>query len=343
MLRWREGSDMSAYIVSERTMVRVVNAIATAEERKGLDVFTDSAVALAKAVLAGDAAAAVPLADEVSEYTRDPNAGLTKLGRELYRMNQAAVIARYGDRPDDDYQAIPEFRFTPGLLEGNGDGWRVTDGESAAVSAVAELVYQCSEGDVPTWPLYQRLAEAEQQLREEWKAGAAERAKAKAAADNERQATERANLPAAHPHLLTRAMRPNWSAHRLAAENIRRELKRRFPGVKFSVTSESYAGGNSVDVRWTDGPTAKEVEAVANRHAAGSFDGMTDLYEYDRDNVFGEVFGATKYVHCEREWTLAAVRKANGDESIPENWAAAHDYDRAVRIRRKWAETSFPA
>jgi hypothetical protein len=334
---------MSAYIVSERTMARVVWAIATEKERAGLDVFTDSAVALAKAVLAGDADAAIPLADEVSEYTRDPNAGLTKLGRELFRMNQAAVIARYGDRPDDDYQGIPEFRFTPGLLEGDGDGWRVGEGESAAVSAVAELVYQCSEGDVPTWPLYQRLVEAEKRLRKEWEAGAADRARAKAEVGAARRAAERANLPAAHPHLLARAARPDWSAHRLAAENIRRELRRRFPGVKFSVTSESYAGGNSADVRWTDGPTAKEVEAVANRHAAGSFDGMTDLYEYDRDNVFGEVFGATKYVHCEREWTLAAVRKANGDESIPENWAAAHDYDRAVRIRRKWAETSFPA
>jgi hypothetical protein len=112
--------------------------------------------------------------------------------------------------------------------------------------------------------------------------------------------------------------------------------------VKFSVTSESYAGGNSVDVRWTDGPTAKDVEAVADRHAAGSFDGMTDLYEYDRDNTFADVFGSAKYVHCHRDWTLAAVREANGDETIPEDWAAAHAHDPTVRLRRKWAETSFP-
>jgi hypothetical protein len=32
---------MSAYIVSERTMARVVNAIASDRERAGLDVFTD--------------------------------------------------------------------------------------------------------------------------------------------------------------------------------------------------------------------------------------------------------------------------------------------------------------
>jgi hypothetical protein len=165
---------MSAYIVSEATMARVVWAIATDRERAGLDVFTDSAVALAKAVLEGDASAAVALADEVQEYTRDPNGGLTKLGRKLYRMNQAAVVARYGDRPGNDYQAVPEFRFTPGLLDGDGDGdgWRVAEGESAAVSAVAELVYPCSEGDVPTWPLFQRLVEAEQRLRREWEAGA---------------------------------------------------------------------------------------------------------------------------------------------------------------------------
>jgi hypothetical protein len=334
---------MSAYIVSEETMARVVWAVAAAEERAGLDVFTDSAVALAKAVLAGDASAAIPLADEVSEYTRDPNAGLTRLGRELYRMNQAAIIARYGDRPDDDYHAIPEFRFSPELLAGK-DGWSAGDDESPAITAVCELIYQCSEGDVPTaWPLYQRLVDAAAKLRAEWDAGAAERAKAKNAADATRRAAEREGLPTAHPHLLTKAMRPKWSNYRLAAENIRRELKRRFPGVKFSVTSKSYSMGNSIAVRWTDGPTAGEVEAVVNRHAAGSFNGMEDLYEYDRDNTFGDVFGTAKYVHCERDWTLAAVRKANGDESIPENWAAAHDHDRAVRIRRKWAETSFPA
>lgn len=335
---------MSAYIVSEATMARVVGAIATPEEREGGGVFTASAVALAKAVLAGDVGAALALADEVVEHgaAPDPYAGLTKLGRDLYAMNQAAVIARYGDRPDDDYQAVPAFRFTPGLAEAGGGrrGW-AAGGECPALTAVAELVYQCGEGDVPTWPLFERLLRAETRLRAEWEAGAADRAKAAAEAEAARRAAERPALLAENPHLLTKADRPTWGGYRLAAENIRRELKRRFPKVKFKVTSDSYSGGNSVDVRWTDGPTAKDVEAVADRHKGGSFNGMEDIYEYDRGNVFGDLFGTAKYVFCQRESTVAAVRAANPGEEIPEDWQQDNDSSRVYWIRKKWAETAF--
>lgn len=335
---------MSAYIVNEVTMAKVVDAIATADERQGVAIFTESATALARAVLAGDPTAAVALADEVAEFARgasDPNGGLTRLGRELYAMNQAAIIARNGDRPDDDYQAVPDFRFTPELLGQDGDGWRVDAAESPAVVAVRELIYKCSEGDVPSLPLYRRLVADLARLEVEWRAGAATRkAKADATATVRRDA-ERSRLLTENRHLVTKDDRPEWASRRLAAENIRRELKKRFPKVKFKVTSESFSMGNSVDVKWTDGPTAKEVEAITNRHTAGTFDGMTDCYEYDRDNVFGDLFGTAKYVHCQREWTLSAVRRANGDESIPETWAQDHDSSRVYWVHKAWSEMSF--
>jgi hypothetical protein len=334
---------MSAYIVSGETMARVVDAVATAEERTGRALFSADAEAMARAVLAGDVEAACALADEITEHAAapaDPHAGLTRLGRELYRMNRAAVVARYGDRPDDDYQAVPKFVFAPELLAGETRGWAADDDGPASV-AVGELIYQCSEGDVPERPLYRRLVEAKARLGREWKAGAAERARK---AGNERHARRLADLdrlPAEHPHLVTAAARPKWNGYRLAAENIRRELKLRFPGVKFKVTSDSFSMGNSVDVHWTDGPTTKEVEAVADRHAAGSFDGMTDSYEYDRDNTFGELFGRAKYVHCSRDWTIEAVRRANADETIPENWAQGNDSSRVHWTRKAWSEMSF--
>ena len=58
---------------------------------------------------------------------------------------------------------------------------------------------------------------------------------------------------------------------------IRRTLKPRFPGVKFSVRSHSYAGGSSINVHWDDGPRAKDVDAVLAGFEGKGFDGMIDL------------------------------------------------------------------
>jgi hypothetical protein len=61
------------------------------------------------------------------------------------------------------------------------------------------------------------------------------------------------------------------------ARLIRAALKSAFPGVKFSVRSEKYSGGCSVDVSWIDGPTVKEVDAVAGMFEGKRFDGMIDM------------------------------------------------------------------
>ena len=60
------------------------------------------------------------------------------------------------------------------------------------------------------------------------------------------------------------------------AKLVRRSLKEAFPGVKFSVRSKSYAGGSSIRVKWTDGPSEPAVKAVVERFEGGYFDGMTD-------------------------------------------------------------------
>lgn len=60
------------------------------------------------------------------------------------------------------------------------------------------------------------------------------------------------------------------------AKWLRPFLKREFPGVKFSVRIERYAGGSSIDVFWTDGPTVDRVEKVTGGFRGGRFEGMTD-------------------------------------------------------------------
>lgn len=61
------------------------------------------------------------------------------------------------------------------------------------------------------------------------------------------------------------------------ARLLRAALKPAFPGVKFSVRSDVYSGGASIDVGWTDGPTQHEVRRVSDRYAGGGFDGMIDM------------------------------------------------------------------
>lgn len=77
------------------------------------------------------------------------------------------------------------------------------------------------------------------------------------------------------------------STHAAAAQAIRQDLKKAFPGVKFRVRSSSFSMGNSVDVDWTDGPTRSEVDRIIGRYQYGHFDGMQDLYEYSnrRDDL----------------------------------------------------------
>lgn len=93
------------------------------------------------------------------------------------------------------------------------------------------------------------------------------------------------------------ALSDNTGRSDQAPKNIRKDLKKHFPGVKFSVrTSRS----SSVTVSWTDGPTDAQVQAVVNRYKAGNFDSMADCYEYQR-SPFGDVFGSVEYVSTRRD------------------------------------------
>lgn len=81
-----------------------------------------------------------------------------------------------------------------------------------------------------------------------------------------------------------------------AAKNLRKDLKKHFPGVKFSVRADY----SSINVKWVDGPTRAMVEAIANRYQSGSFNGMEDIYEFSH-SPFTTLFGGAQYVFCYRD------------------------------------------
>lgn len=94
-----------------------------------------------------------------------------------------------------------------------------------------------------------------------------------------------------------------------AAKNIRIELKAAFPGVKFSVRTESFSMGDAIRVSWTDGPTTAMVDAIVDKYQAGSFNGMEDIYEYSR-SAWTDAFGDAKYVSTSRERSDKATASA---------------------------------
>ena len=90
------------------------------------------------------------------------------------------------------------------------------------------------------------------------------------------------------------------------AKAIRAHLKREFPEVKFSVTSDNYSGGNSVNIHYTDGPITDLVNHITKQYQYGSFDGMTDCYDHHDISPALNCPGA-KYISCSRDQSTARI------------------------------------
>lgn len=185
-----------------------------------------------------------------------------------------------------------------GVMGGNAYFDIVFVGDRAHTSSVPESIVH---GSVQ-WAVLDGIAGADEITTA---LAAAEARRVALEAESERKSTERAarraELPKQFRFLETIAQQKGngartKSSHALGSANLKAQLARAFPGVKFSVKSESYSGGDAIRVHWDCGPTIKEVEAISGQYQEGSFDGMTDCYNYDRDNVWTDVFGGAKYV-----------------------------------------------
>jgi hypothetical protein len=97
----------------------------------------------------------------------------------------------------------------------------------------------------------------------------------------------------------------NHGGGKLVATNLRIELKKAFPGVKFSIRSDY----NSVRIAWTDGPTTDHVKAITGKYEGGHFDGMDDSYHHSR-SPFTSVFGSAKYIFENRSYSVATMTTA---------------------------------
>lgn len=92
------------------------------------------------------------------------------------------------------------------------------------------------------------------------------------------------------------------------AKLIRLELKAAFPAVKFSVRSTS-----SINIRYTDGPTPKRVEAIVAKFEGKSFNGMDDSTHYKPPFFYnGEWVSTYCYIFVNRELSHPFVARVAG-------------------------------
>ena len=115
-----------------------------------------------------------------------------------------------------------------------------------------------------------------------------------------------------------------------AAKNIRLVLKKKFPGVKFKVTSNY----SRCSVKWTDGPTDAAVCEALAPFDIGASDSQSD-YFYTVATRFSETYGGVQYLFTSRELGAATIQASIaaifGDSGpTPEEWKAG----------RAWSQVS---
>lgn len=89
-----------------------------------------------------------------------------------------------------------------------------------------------------------------------------------------------------------------WIEPKEVAALVRKRLKARFPGQKFSVRSSKFAGGSSVDVSYTGGPAQCLVDEEISDYQFARFDSMTD-YGYSCELWLNASTGETRMAQVE--------------------------------------------
>lgn len=125
-----------------------------------------------------------------------------------------------------------------------------------------------------------------------------------------------------------------------AAHTIKAELKKEFPGIKFSVSSDTYSMGNSVRISWTDGPTTSQVEKICDKYQYGHFNGMEDIYEFSNNRAD---IPQAKYVQYSRHQSeeIAALQTVL-TETLGEGFGDSYHYRPEMILYRIFQKQSFP-
>lgn len=116
--------------------------------------------------------------------------------------------------------------------------------------------------------------------------------------------------------------------HKTAGANIRTELKREFPRIKFVVRYSSFSGGDEYSISWEDGPTIAQVDAIVRKYGDMHPDTMSMGDYWDCvPSVFNDLFGSVGYVMTHRSLSDDAKERTMHEHKC--------DVDEARRILHK--------
>lgn len=197
-----------------------------------------------------------------------------RLGLRMFVFNMWGVNARYGENSAQDFRPL-DYCFKSS---------ETIPTAKEALDCIGEWSYQCAEGHNPDKAFYKLMITAEKMMHDIAKNEAYQQA---------------INKPQARRIDIVDV-----------AKLVRAKLKATYPTVKFSVKSERYAGGSSIDVSWVDGPTTKETEALIGMYHGATFDGMIDLKSHHdtTDPDTGElVHYGNDYIFCHRSYSKDAL------------------------------------
>lgn len=110
--------------------------------------------------------------------------------------------------------------------------------------------------------------------------------------------------------------------HKAVGENIRTELRRNWPSVKFSVRYKSFSGGDEYLISWTDGPTTKQVDRIVDKYGDMHPDtySMGDYWDCV-PSIFNELFGSVGYISTSRDKSDKAIKQLMAEHNIAEDEA----------------------
>ncbi len=94
------------------------------------------------------------------------------------------------------------------------------------------------------------------------------------------------------------------------ARMIRKTLKIEFPSQKFYVRTSKYSMGASVNIKWQDGPTTKQVDDIVKFYEGSHFDGMIDLKTnvYHTTEAGEQIHYMSDHVFTDRKLSADHVR-----------------------------------
>jgi hypothetical protein len=240
--------------------------------------------------------------------------------RQINAVNKALSAIRWNGKTVEEIHGVhgqPETErrmrhipmVTGGMSEfaakawdalGEQFNWTITKDNAKTVTACAEALIP----EINKHPIISDLRKTadvvaeEDRKHAEFKAASEIKANERAAEVQKIVAELRAKYPWANS--IPTTLSP-WAR---AAACIKRELIDAFPGISFTVKSESYSMGNCVNIRWTLGPTTKQVDEIVGKYQDGHFDGMQDMYVHDNsayNSAMEQVLAVAKNVSPSRE------------------------------------------